>query len=170
MGKWDRIDNPQAVIMPAPLAPPASNGGGGGDDKDPRFLPALHELARHPVSLEQWRARREALKVIRQAQMDRLRAVVEARLKYDRARIEVELTKALARNRDELFSFMETLGVQQFERRHQIAMKLEEVAKTWWGGLLERDMPEFMRQRQIQAVTALWEREFDRLMKDETGE
>lgn len=168
MGKWDAIDHSQSTNTTDLV--PAQNGDGPVSDERSHSLPSLREIERLPAGWAKWQAKREALKVMAEAQMGHLKAVVDAQLRCDKARISVELEKALARNRDELFSFLETLGVQQFERRHKIALQWEEVTKNWFSELVERDMPEFMRQMQVEAVKNLWIKKFTELMKDELGE
>jgi hypothetical protein len=163
--QWDTLDGQTSNVA---SAMPVQNGHDRESERTDQ-LPSPRNLD----GVSGWTKRRaqgEEGKLLAEAYLGRLRESLQAQGKHDRALIDLKLDKALASIRDELFSYLETLGLEQAKRRCELTLKLEQVVTEWLRGILERDMPEFMRQTQLKAVQAFWVKQFQQIMKAGEGE
>jgi hypothetical protein len=161
-GRWDYVDTRKGAATPvaqtrtvsSPRQPdlPVAKGS--------RFLADAEQLA-GPIM--RYRVRREAAREIFNAQLQRLRMAVEARLKCERATIDLEVEKVMVEIREERLTFLDHFGVREVERLRGLARKKERLFVEWFADLQTSDMPEFMRSGLVDRVMRRWEREMNEI-------
>lgn len=164
--RWEYVDTRKQAGVPVPQGSTVTNpvkrdlpvAGGS------RFFADTEQLA-GPIL--RYRVRREAAKEIFEAQLQRLRMAVEARLKCERATIDLEVEKVMAEVREERLTFLDHLGVREVERLRELARKKERLFVEWFSELQTSDMPEFMRAGLVDRVMKRWDKEMNAIFRME---
>lgn len=117
--------------------------------------------------IQRFTARRQAGREVLEAQLKRLRMIVDASLKIDKARIDVRVEHVMAELREERLAFLAHLGVRELERMRELARKMERLFTEWFREVQEKDMPAFMSNRIIEELIQRWGREMNKIFKIE---
>lgn len=163
-GEWEIVERRRTNAEPQPGA--GNTRAVGAITTLPTSLPgALNGVEPVVGPLQRYSLRRQAGRELIAAQNERLRMVLEAALKIDRAIIDNRVDQVMAEMRDERLAFLSHLGGRELERMKELAGNVERLFTQWFKEVQEKNMPEFMRNTMIDRLIKRFEREMNVIFK-----